>query len=70
MLGRVPLRRMDGSTSARPEYQSRGSPLMAVREDPVETVAESDKIGGFQLIEEEHRPSCLFAGQVWSENGW
>jgi len=51
----------------RPEYLSVRSrrtwdPLVAVREDPVETVAESDKMGGFQLIEEEHRPSCLFAG--------
>jgi len=75
MFGRVALRRMDGSTSARPEYLSVRSrstvdPLVAVREDPVETDAESDKMGGFQLIEEEHRPSCLFAGQAWSENGW
>jgi len=59
----------------RPEYLSVRSrrtldPLEAVGEDPVETVAESDKMGGFQLIEEEHRPSCLFAGQAWSENGW
>jgi len=35
--------------------------LVAVREDPVETVAESDKTGGFQLIAEKHRQSCLFA---------
>jgi len=59
----------------RPEYLSVRSsrtldPLVAVREDPVETVAESDKMGVFQLIEEEHRPSCLFARQAWSENGW
>jgi len=40
-------------------------PLVAVWEDPVETVAES-----VQLIEEEHRPSCLLTGQAWSENGW
>jgi len=44
----------------RPEYLSVRSsktldPVIAVREDPVETVAESDKLGGFQLIEEEHR---------------
>jgi len=45
-------------------------PLVAVREDPVETVAKSDMMGGFQLTEEEHWPSCLFASQAWSENGW
>jgi len=42
----------------RPEYLSVRSrrtldPLVAVREDPLETVAESDKVGGFQLIEED-----------------
>jgi len=40
MFGRVPPRRMDGSTSARPEYVSVRSrrtldPLVAVREDPL-----------------------------------
>jgi len=53
----------------RPEYLSVRSrrtldPLVAVREDPLETVAESDKTGGFQLIEEEQRPSCLFVGHL------
>jgi len=43
---------------------------VAVREDPVETFVDSDKMGGFQLIEEEQRPSCLIASQVWSEKGW
>jgi len=38
----------------RPQYLSVRSrrtsdPLVAVREDPVETVAESDMMGGFQL---------------------
>jgi len=50
----------------RPEYLSVRShktldPLVAVREDPVVTVAESDKMGGFRLIEEKHGPACLFA---------
>jgi len=54
----------------RPEYLFARSrrildPLVAVREDPVKTVAESDKVGGFQLIEEDHRPSCLFASQAY-----
>jgi len=59
----------------RPEYLSVRSrrtldPLVvAVREDTVETVAESVKMGGFQLVEEEHRPSCLFASHAWLENG-
>jgi len=58
----------------RPEYLSVRSrrtldPLVAVQKDPAETVAESDKMGGFRLIEEEHRPSCLFASQAWLENG-
>jgi len=59
----------------RPEYLSVRSrrtldPLVAVREYPLETVSESDKTEGFQLNEEEHRPSYLFASQAWSENGW
>jgi len=60
---------------SRPEYLSVRSrrtldPIVAVREDPVETVAKSDKMESFQLIEEEQRPSCLFAGPAWWENGW
>jgi len=53
----------------RPEYLSVRyrktlDPLVAVREDPIETVAESDKMGGFQLIEKERRPSCFFAMRI------
>jgi len=59
----------------RPEYLSVRSrrtldPLVAVREDPVEPVAELDKMRGFQLIEEEHRPRCLFAASLgWRTDG-
>jgi len=50
----------------RPEYLSVRSrrtldPLVAVREDPIETVAESDEMEGFQLTAKKHRHSCLFA---------
>jgi len=48
-----------------PEYLSVCSrktlyPLVAVWEDPVVTVADSDKMGGFQLIA-LHRRVCLLA---------
>jgi len=36
------------------------SSMDGVREDPIETVAISDKMGGSQLIAEEYRQSCLF----------
>jgi len=65
MFSRVPLRRMDGSTLAPTRISICAPrkilyPLLAVREDPVVTDAESDKMGGFQLIALHMRP-CLFA---------
>jgi len=59
MFGRVPLRSMNDRTSAAIRISTCALSLnFRFASGSTGTVAESDKVGGFQLTAEEHRQSC------------